>query len=621
MLEKLWKNCIFYITVFGGSGVCYCRNYLLMEIEEFHGLSVLTLVVAVWTMYGIYIGFLQFMVSYTNKENGVYLGYQKMMFLAKRNETYHFVNSYRFLVLLIASVILPIVSGIIKVTPELFLCLWQVVICYLLIIFICLLKFSVNVVGIMLEINEDTDENLKDDIKRAISVKYKKIYEDENEEKFSQGNRKKFFKELDEGLKCIHKEEEKIEYLKQVFDKDIFSVFLKENSEKKEKKNFKKFLMMKYDFLSKMDFDNKSEFISFVKDQFKEDVEELEKLIKKDVTWIELEYTNIPRSLAPGSANEHVTNNGLRIIRRLVSPVIALYKEDQEIEKIHINIFERVKTILKKHSRIEELLNIVNEVQPNMDSFNKRWLIESEREKRGIEILEDGSKIKINNIRFRKIENFNICGDYKIEDEVAKRIKFLDQGINEITFEYDNKKYKIKNTKLKEYFRDFEEYMLNSVFDSFFCCENKLNGVVGKFHNKFKDKKRYSEICFKFLLEKYESTDIDFNKNQATKTLMNSMDEDYKGVFSLYLLNKFSDSDCNSVQEEYLLFLKKALQRKESIKKMRKIINSMHYETRERDILNKTIRNIVDKSGGFRNSDRIKLDEVKKVLIDTRKYH
>ena len=117
MLEKLWKNCIFYITVFGGSGVCYCRNYLLMEIEEFHGLSVLTLVVAVWTMYGIYIGFLQFMVSYTNKENGVYLGYQKMMFLAKRNETYHFVNSYRFLVLLIASVILPIVSGIIKVTP------------------------------------------------------------------------------------------------------------------------------------------------------------------------------------------------------------------------------------------------------------------------------------------------------------------------------------------------------------------------------------------------------------------------------------------------------------------------------------------------------------------------
>lgn len=377
--------------------------------------------------------------------------------------------------------------------------------------------------------------------------------------------------------------------------------------------------MMKYDFLSKMDFDNKSEFISFVKDQFKVDVEKLEELIKKDVTWIEPEYTKDKfSSLESGSVNEYVTKNGLRITKCLTTPVIALYKEDQEIEKLHINIFKQVKTIFKNYSRIEELLDLVNDVQPDIDSFNRHWFIEGEKEDSRIKISENNSKIVIKNIRFGKIENFNICDSYKIKDETENCITFFGRDICEITFEYDNEKYKIKKTKLKEYFQDFEEYMLRSVFDIFFCCESKLNGVVDEFYNKFKDKKRYSEICFKFLLEKYESTDIDFKKNQATKTLMNSMDEDYKGVFSLYLLNKFLDSDYNSVQEEYLSFLKKSLQREGSINKMGKIIDSMHYERRKRGILNKIINTIEGEPEGFENIDRIELDEVKEFIKSIR---
>ena len=66
------RNCsiiVFWLIVLGLTWITYYKNFLLLKSDNLDIFTVLTLVIAVLTMYGIYLGFLQFIISYINKEN------------------------------------------------------------------------------------------------------------------------------------------------------------------------------------------------------------------------------------------------------------------------------------------------------------------------------------------------------------------------------------------------------------------------------------------------------------------------------------------------------------------------------------------------------------------------
>ncbi|MBM9833549.1 hypothetical protein IAG15_20660, partial [Enterococcus faecalis] len=102
------------------------------------------------------------MAGYDNKENGTYLGYQKMDFLTKSNVWYHVTNSWEFFGSLLLSIVLPFMVKVNLSVAIHYQYIWQSVVGFLLILFIFLLKFSLKVAKITIFINKKTDGGLKE---------------------------------------------------------------------------------------------------------------------------------------------------------------------------------------------------------------------------------------------------------------------------------------------------------------------------------------------------------------------------------------------------------------------------------------------------------------------------
>ena len=176
---KYFSHVLFWSIV---SYIYWLCNQYKISLFQFDNnnldlVSIFSLVLTIWSSYGVYVGFLQFMVGYDNKEKGTYLGYQKMDFLTKSNVWYHLTNSWEFFSSLLLSIVLPlIVKYNISVGIQ-YQYIWQSVIGFLLILFIFLLKFSLNVAKITIFINKRTDGGLKDIIKSDIDNRYNKYFD------------------------------------------------------------------------------------------------------------------------------------------------------------------------------------------------------------------------------------------------------------------------------------------------------------------------------------------------------------------------------------------------------------------------------------------------------------
>ena len=136
--------------------VCYQYKISLFQFNSnnLDLVSLFSLVLSIWASYGVYVGFLQFMAGYDNKENGTYLGYQKMDFLTKRNVWYHLTNSWEFFGSLLLSIVIPIIVKFNTSVDIRFQYIWQAIVGFLLILFIFLLKFSLKVAKITIFINK-----------------------------------------------------------------------------------------------------------------------------------------------------------------------------------------------------------------------------------------------------------------------------------------------------------------------------------------------------------------------------------------------------------------------------------------------------------------------------------
>ena len=151
-----FSRVVFWTIIVYFSMLSYFLNYKIFENGEKFSTQ-LTLVLAIFAMYGVYIGFLQFMAGY-NKKNITYLGHQKMDFLSSRNVWYQITRIWEFYLLLFL-IIIP--TQIIEILPfrilNVYQFIWQSNILLLLILFIFLLKFSINVANITILINTDAD--------------------------------------------------------------------------------------------------------------------------------------------------------------------------------------------------------------------------------------------------------------------------------------------------------------------------------------------------------------------------------------------------------------------------------------------------------------------------------
>ena len=115
----------------------------LVHFKDENLFSILTIVLTIWGIYGVYIGFLQFITEYDNNENGKYLGYNKLDFIAESNIWYHITTTRGFILLLLLSVGIPIYFIVQNKVNNYLLDIWQSTIIFLLLLFIFLLKFQI----------------------------------------------------------------------------------------------------------------------------------------------------------------------------------------------------------------------------------------------------------------------------------------------------------------------------------------------------------------------------------------------------------------------------------------------------------------------------------------------
>ena len=85
--DKLEACTIFFFITLILFVIFYYSEFMFLKpdntTDKLDIVSLLSLVIAIFTMYGIYLGFLQFIISYKNKEKDAYLGYNKIYFFCE----------------------------------------------------------------------------------------------------------------------------------------------------------------------------------------------------------------------------------------------------------------------------------------------------------------------------------------------------------------------------------------------------------------------------------------------------------------------------------------------------------------------------------------------------------
>lgn len=149
-------------------------NIPIIRLADKSNIELLGFIVSIFSMYGIYIGFLQYLASDIKAD--IYLGKSKVNYLIKKSFWYHLTQSKLFVMMLLTTVIVPIVVKLnIDFIRELTI-LWQTSYLLLLGIYIFLLRMSLYIIRVALLMKSKDDENLEYNIKRQIQQEYTEIF-------------------------------------------------------------------------------------------------------------------------------------------------------------------------------------------------------------------------------------------------------------------------------------------------------------------------------------------------------------------------------------------------------------------------------------------------------------
>lgn len=136
--------------------------------------ELLSFIIAILSMYGVYIGFLQYLTS--DSKSDMYLGRSKINYLIKKSFWYHTTQSKTFILMLLSTVFVPIVAkldiGFIKESTI----LWQTSYFLLLVIYVFLLRMSLYIIKVALLMKAKSDEKLKKNMRREIQREYTDLF-------------------------------------------------------------------------------------------------------------------------------------------------------------------------------------------------------------------------------------------------------------------------------------------------------------------------------------------------------------------------------------------------------------------------------------------------------------
>ncbi|WP_019791262.1 hypothetical protein [Streptococcus sobrinus] len=148
----------------------------VVDLKSKSNIEIIGFIVAILSMYGVYIGFLQYLTS--DEKSNFYLGRNKLNYLLEKSFWYYTTQSKTFLFLLFSTILIPLLVklGAIGYYRELSI-VWQTSYFLLLVIYIFLLKMSLYIIRVALLIKAKYDENLKLNMRKEIQKDYSEMFD------------------------------------------------------------------------------------------------------------------------------------------------------------------------------------------------------------------------------------------------------------------------------------------------------------------------------------------------------------------------------------------------------------------------------------------------------------
>lgn len=170
-------------------------EFIKYDQSSFDLIGVYGFIIGILSMYGIYIGFLQFIVGDSDKVR--YLGKSKIEYLVDTSVWYQITQTKPFLVVLFLTIIFPIL--IINMSGEMkgiFIYAWQAGVMMLLLIYIFLIGISLQILRILFLIKGKADSGLEYIIEDSIRVEYYRLFKKMYRSKFTFEDVDNFFYSL-----------------------------------------------------------------------------------------------------------------------------------------------------------------------------------------------------------------------------------------------------------------------------------------------------------------------------------------------------------------------------------------------------------------------------------------
>lgn len=576
---KYFSHILFWSIISYIYWVCHQYEILIFQTSDnnLDLVSLVSLVLTIWASYGVYIGFLQFMAGYDNKEKGTYLGYHKMDFLTKSNVWYHLTNCWEFFGSLLLSIVIPIIVKFNTSVDIRYQYLWQAIVGFLLILFIFLLKFSLKVVKITIFINKNTDGGLKEVIKSDIENRYNKYFNKLIKQKFSYGARESYFRQVKMDLSNIDNNTDKIIFLNVVYFANSSSKIIDKIEGYKEWDivNYKSFIKEKYDLISHNNCED-DKLISFAISLFKLDVQIFDKLIKKDIRWIEID--NSFESIGITREKEVLGVEYNPKVRRLG---INWY-EYSKINNIHFCIFEILAEMAKNKLAISQLVNLIQERFSQNFSRGSYWETNNTDKLFVFEKSISDSSLLISKEDFKRIEKIDVFysstyPEIESNSDTSNIYFLLHSNIIKIDFHFKNGgQYYVKRNEIRDYYNEYEEKVWNILFDKYSYSDDLSDVflpnlrepeiILDSFGDRdeivirdYDNKLGYSRICFKYLTDNYDYVDSSTSNFTNLLEIVKTMSVNYRGAFALYQLLYPENRNWDSSVENYLEILSEVL--------------------------------------------------------------
>lgn len=578
---KYFSHILFWSIISYIYWVCHQYEILIFQTSDnnLDLVSLVSLVLTIWASYGVYIGFLQFMAGYDNKENGTYLGYHKMDFLTKSNVWYHLTNCWEFFGSLLLSIVIPIIVKFNTSVDIRYQYIWQAIVGFLLILFIFLLKFSLKVVKITIFINKNTDGGLKEVIKSDIKNRYNKYFNKLIKQKFSYGARESYFRQVKMDLSNIDNNTDKIIFLNVVYFANSSSKIIDKIEGYKEWDivNYKSFIKEKYDLISHNNCED-DKLISFAISLFKIDVQIFDKLIKKDIRWIEID--NSFESLGITRKKEVLgVEYNPKVRRRRLG--INWY-EYSRINNIHFCMFEILAEMAKNKLAISQLVNLIQERFSQNVSRGGYWETNNTDKLFVFEKSISDSSLLISKEDFKRIEKIDvfyssIYPEIESNSDTSNIYFSLHSNIIKIDFHFKNGgQYYVKRNEIRDYYNEYEENVWNILFDKYENLDNLSNVflpnlkepeiILDSFGGRdeivirdYDNKLGYSRICFKYLTDNFDYVDSSTSNFTNLLEIVKTMSVNYRGAFALYQLLYPENQNWDSSVENYIEILSEVL--------------------------------------------------------------